>query len=59
MSDAAISAYRELENRFGRRSAILDAAGMLEWDFSTIMPEGGRMRAAGRSWRCSASPTTC
>ncbi|MEZ5667426.1 MAG: carboxypeptidase M32 [Alphaproteobacteria bacterium] len=36
-----VSAYAELERRFARRSAILDAAGMLEWDYAAMMPEGG------------------
>lgn len=34
-------AYSALEGRFARRSAILDAAAVLEWDFAAIMPDGG------------------
>lgn len=41
MSRDAAAAYGALETRFARRSAILDAAGMLEWDFAAMMPEGG------------------
>lgn len=41
MTESVTSAYRQLESRFGRRSAILESAGVLEWDFSAMMPEGG------------------
>lgn len=51
MNNAAATAYRALEGRFARRAAILDAAGMLEWDFSAMMPEGG---AGARSQQLAA-----
>jgi len=41
VTETAIDAYRELERRFGRWSAVLDALAVLEWDFSAMMPEGG------------------
>jgi carboxypeptidase Taq len=41
MTETAATAYGALESRFARRSAVLDAAAMLEWDFSAVMPEGG------------------
>lgn len=37
----AVGAYENLENRFRRWSALRDAAGMLHWDMSAMMPEGG------------------
>lgn len=37
-----ISAYTRLEQRFRRLSALQEAAGMLHWDMSTVMPDGGR-----------------
>jgi len=36
------SAYSRLEQRFRRLSALQEAAGMLHWDMSTVMPDGGR-----------------
>lgn len=36
------SAYARLEQRFRRLSALQEAAGMLHWDMSTVMPDGGR-----------------
>jgi carboxypeptidase Taq len=36
-----ISAYEDLEQRFKRRSALGEAAGILQWDMSTMMPAGG------------------
>ncbi len=36
-----MTAYRELESRFRRLGALRDATGMLQWDMSTMMPEGG------------------
>ena len=36
-----MSAYRELENRFRRMAALGEAAGMLHWDMSVLMPSGG------------------
>lgn len=41
MTENAPAAYAALEARFARRAAILDAVAMLEWDFASIMPEGG------------------
>jgi carboxypeptidase Taq len=35
------SSYRTLEQRFRRLGALREAAGMLHWDSSTMMPEGG------------------
>ena len=35
------TAYRELEARFARHAAIGEAASMLHWDMSTMMPAGG------------------
>jgi len=37
----AMDAYRQLETRFRRWSALREAAGMLHWDMSAMMPEGG------------------
>jgi carboxypeptidase Taq len=36
-----VSAYQELEDRFRRMSALGEAAGMLHWDMSVLMPSGG------------------
>ena len=36
-----MSAYNELENRFRRMAALGEAAGMLHWDMSVLMPSGG------------------
>jgi carboxypeptidase Taq len=35
------SAYQELEARFRRLNALREAAAVLHWDMSTMMPEGG------------------
>jgi carboxypeptidase Taq len=43
---AATSAYARLEQRFHRLSALNEAAGMLHWDMSTVMPDGGRSARA-------------
>jgi carboxypeptidase Taq len=40
--NAPVSAYTQLEQRFRRLSALQEAAGMLHWDMSTVMPDGGR-----------------
>ena len=37
-----MNAYRKLEEKFRRLSALEEAAGVLHWDLSTMMPEGGR-----------------
>jgi carboxypeptidase Taq len=44
--DAATGAYAKLEQRFRRLSALQEAAGMLHWDMSTVMPDGGRSARA-------------
>ncbi|MSO75612.1 MAG: carboxypeptidase M32 [Alphaproteobacteria bacterium] len=36
-----MSAYRELERRFARIAKLRDAAGVLHWDQSVMMPLGG------------------
>ena len=36
-----MSAYTELETRFKRIAALGEAAGMLHWDMSVLMPPGG------------------
>jgi carboxypeptidase Taq len=41
VTENAVGAYENLENRFRRWSALRDAAGMLHWDMSAMMPEGG------------------
>jgi carboxypeptidase Taq len=42
----AMDAYRSLESRFRRWSALREAAGMLHWDMSAMMPEGGHAARA-------------
>ncbi len=37
----AAAAYGELESRFRRHALIGEAAGVLHWDYSVIMPPGG------------------
>ncbi|KAA5604980.1 carboxypeptidase M32 [Roseospira marina] len=37
----APTAYARLKTRFARLTHLEDAAGMLHWDLSTVMPEGG------------------
>ncbi len=36
-----MSAYRRLEDRFKRITLLEEAAGVLHWDMSTMMPPGG------------------
>ena len=36
-----LDAYKGLETRFRRWSALREAAGMLTWDMAAVMPEGG------------------
>ena len=36
-----MSAYVDLERRFRRLNALSEAAGLLHWDMSTMMPAGG------------------
>lgn len=43
---APVSSYGQLEARFRRLSALQEAAGMLQWDMSTVMPDGGRSARA-------------
>ena len=41
MTENTVGAYENLEQRFRRWSALRDAAGMLHWDMSAMMPAGG------------------
>jgi carboxypeptidase Taq len=50
------SAYKTLESRFRRLAALGEAAGMLNWDASTLMPDGG---AEARSEQLTALSLTC
>ena len=36
-----MSPYQKLESRFKRMAALGEAAGMLHWDMSVLMPPGG------------------
>ena len=36
-----VTAYQDLETRFRRLYALREAAGVLHWDSSTVMPKGG------------------
>jgi carboxypeptidase Taq len=49
-------AYQELEQRFSRLNALQEAAGMLHWDSSVMMPTGG---AEARSEQLAALDVTC
>ena len=51
-----MSAYRDLERRFQRISALGQAAGMLHWDMAVLMPRGG---AAARAEQLAALRLTC
>ncbi len=51
-----MSPYEALEERFRRLSALREAAGMLQWDMSTMMPAGG---AEARSEQLAALEVTC
>jgi len=46
-----MTAYTQLETRFGRIGAIEDAIGILDWDAQTMMPRGA---IAGRSDQLAA-----
>jgi carboxypeptidase Taq len=46
VSQNTVGAYESLEQRFRRWSALRDAAGMLHWDMSAMMPEGGHSARA-------------
>ena len=50
------SAYQALESRFRRLGALREAAGMLHWDMSTMMPAGG---AEARTEQLAALDVTC
>jgi carboxypeptidase Taq len=49
-------AYETLEARFRRLNALREAAGMLHWDMSAMMPKGG---AEARSEQLTALDLTC
>lgn len=49
-------AYAELERRFARLTHLQNAAGMLHWDMSTIMPTGG---AGARAEQLAALKLMC
>ena len=51
-----MGAYETLEARFKRLNALREAVGMLHWDMSTVMPEGG---AAARGEQLAALQVTC
>ncbi len=51
-----MSAYHQLENRFRRLAALQEAAGVLSWDMSAIMPSGG---GAARTEQMAALSVTC
>ncbi|HEY9549324.1 MAG TPA: carboxypeptidase M32, partial [Kiloniellaceae bacterium] len=36
-----MTAYEELSRRFKRLRALQEAAGVLQWDMSAMMPSGG------------------
>lgn len=50
------SAYQDLERRFNRIASLGEAAGVLHWDSSVLMPEGG---AQARSEQLAAISVTC
>ncbi|MDC0990158.1 carboxypeptidase M32, partial [Rhodospirillales bacterium] len=50
--------YKELEEHFGRLLALREAAGLLHWDASTMMPKGINSSNA-RSEQISAIATIC
>jgi len=51
-----MSAYQNLETRFRRLNALREAAGVLHWDMSTVMPQGG---AEARGEQLAALDVTC
>ncbi len=51
-----MTAYETLEQRFARLSALREAAGILHWDMSAMMPPGG---AGARSEQLTALDLTC
>jgi len=52
------TSYEKLEKRFGRLLALREAAGVLHWDASTMMPEGA-ISAEARSEQLAALGTVC
>ena len=50
------AAYTALESRFRRLNALREAAGVLHWDMSTLMPLGG---AEARTEQLAALQVTC
>ena len=52
----ALSAYADLERRFQRLTRLREAAGMLHWDMSVMMPAGG---AEARAEQLAALDLTC
>ncbi len=50
------SAYARLERRFHRLYALREAAGVLHWDMSTLMPAGG---AEARMEQLAALDVVC
>ena len=53
---AVATPYAELEQRFRRLYALREAAGMLHWDMSAMMPAGG---AAARTEQLAALDVVC
>ncbi len=51
-----MKAYEALERRFQRLNALREAAGVLQWDMSAMMPPGG---APARSEQLTALDLTC
>ena len=51
-----MTAYEALEQTFRRLNALREAAGVLHWDMSAMMPKGG---AEARSEQLSALELTC
>ena len=56
MTSLQNAAYQELESRFARLYALREAAGVLHWDMSTVMPEGG---AEARTEQLTALDLVC
>ncbi len=57
-----MTSYQKLEKRFGRLLALREASGVLHWDASTMMPEGGpngSPAAEARSEQLAALGTIC
>ena len=51
-----MSAYDQLEDRFRKRGALEEAAGVLHWDMATMMPKGG---AEARGEQLAALEVAC